>query len=84
MHDRHVLWPGGFGNVWGAAMLPYTEHDLGSWPISYADLADSYRNVSRFVPMSADLDQLESLFPLYHDKVTTLTASEQTRNYLSF
>ncbi len=75
---------GGFGNVWGAAMLPYTEHDLGKWPISYADLADSYRNVSRFVPMSADLDQLQDPFPLYHDKVTTLTASEQTRNLLKF
>ena len=83
MRDRHVLW-GGFGNVWGAAMLPYTAHDLGKWPISAADMADSYRNVSRFVPMGAERDQLQGPFPLYHDKVTTLIESEQTQNLLKF
>ena len=75
---------GGFGNVWGAAMLPYTDQDLGDWPICSADLADSYRNLSQFVPISADLDRLEKSFPLYHDKITTLTRSEQTETLLKF
>jgi len=75
---------GGFGNVWGAAMLPYTDHDLGDWPISSADLEDSYRNLSQFVPISADLDNLEESFPLYRDKITTLTKPEQTEALLKF
>ncbi len=75
---------GGFGNVWGAAMLPYTDHDMGDWPIFSADLADSYRNLSQFVPISADLDNLEESFPLYHDKTTALTKSEQTQALLNF
>ena len=75
---------GGFGNVWGAAMLPYTASDMGDWPISSANLADSYRNLSQFVPISADLDHLEESFPLFHDKVTALTKSEQTQTLLNF
>jgi ferredoxin len=75
---------GGFGNVWGAAVLPYSDQDLGDWPISSADLADSYRNLSQFVPISAEFDRLEESFPLYHDKVTALTRSEQTATLLKF
>jgi len=75
---------GGFGNVWGAAILPYADQDLGDWPISSADLADSYRNLSQFVPMSADEDHLQGEFHLYRDKVTALTKSEQTQALLKF
>ncbi|MGA2370816.1 MAG: hypothetical protein ACLPPV_16045 [Candidatus Korobacteraceae bacterium] len=75
---------GGFGNVWGAAVLPYTDSDLRDWPISSADLADSYRNLSKFVPMSADLDHLQESFPFYRDKITSLTKSEQTETLLKF
>jgi ferredoxin len=75
---------GGFGNVWGAAMLPYTDQDLGDWPISSADLADSYRNLSHFVPMSGELDHLDETFPLYRDQTTALTKSEQTETLLRF
>ena len=75
---------GGFGNVWGAATLPYAAPDLRDWPISAADLADSYKNLSQFVPMSADSDRLEEIFPLYRDKVTSLTKSEQTETLLKF
>src|SRR5262249_29506088 len=33
---------GGFGNVWGAAILPFHDNDLVGWPISAAELAPSY------------------------------------------
>lgn len=75
---------GGFGNVWGAAMLPYTDQDLCDWPISSSDLADSFRNVSHFVPVSGESDQLEQSFPFYHDRITSLRKSEQTRALLEF
>ncbi len=75
---------GGFGNVWGAAMLPYTDHDLCDWPISSVDLADSFRNISRFVPISGESDQLKEFFPFYREKVTSLIRSEQTQVLLEF
>jgi ferredoxin len=75
---------GGFGNVWGAAMLPYTDQDLCDWPISSIDLTDSFRNISQFVPISGESDQLEDFFPFYHDRITSLRKSEQTRTLLEF
>lgn len=75
---------GGFGNVWGAAILPYTDRDLCDWPISCIDLADSFRNISRFVPISGESDQQERSFPFYHDQITSLRKSEQTAALLEF
>ncbi len=75
---------GGFGNVWGAATLPYADHDLKGWPISSADLADSYRNLAEFVPMSAERDRLRGFFPLYREHTSPLQQSEQTRALLNF
>jgi ferredoxin len=75
---------GGFGNVWGAAVLPYTDDDLCDWPISSVDLADSFRNISHFVPISGESDQLEKFFPFYHEKITSLARSEQTQVLLDF
>jgi hypothetical protein len=36
---------GGFGNVWGGAILPYTDNDLTGWPFPASELALDYRNV---------------------------------------
>jgi choline dehydrogenase-like flavoprotein len=72
----HAL--GGFGNVWGAAMLPYTARTLRSWPISRAELYQSYRNVLQYVPLSAERDALQEAFPLYTDHATPLDRCAQT------
>jgi hypothetical protein len=74
---------GGFGKRLGCCHDSLCGARPRQVPISAADLADSYRNVSRFVPMSAEPDRLQDPFPLYQDKVTTLTESEQTQNLLS-
>jgi hypothetical protein len=78
----HAL--GGFGNVWGAAILPFPAHDLSGWPISSADLSDSYKNLSKFVPVSAEVDALRQTFPLHIDKPTALDRSEQTSALLTY
>lgn len=72
---------GGFGNVWAAASLPFTDHDLRDWPISPADLAQSYKNISEFVPLSAEADGLDEAFPL-HQTATQLARSEQADKLL--
>jgi ferredoxin len=75
---------GGFGNVWGAAILPFPDHDMRDWPISSADLADSYKNLSEFVPMSAEVDGLNRTFPLPVKDPTALDRSEQTSALLTY
>jgi hypothetical protein len=73
---------GGFGNVWGAAILPYAAHDLASWPAAFADLARSYRHVGEFVPSSGEADDLQDAFPLYCDRLPRLERSEQSDRLL--
>ncbi len=78
----HAL--GGFGNVWGAAILPFSDHDMRGWPISSADLAESYKNLAKFVPVSGEVDALGHTFPLHVDNPSALDGSEQTSALLTY
>lgn len=69
---------GGFGNVWGAAMLPYGERALRSWPVSRDDMAQAYRRVLEYVPLSAERDDLDDEFPLYTDRAGRVDPSPWT------
>jgi choline dehydrogenase-like flavoprotein len=55
---------GGLSNVWGAGVLPYTDRDLGDWPIGASELIDAYRAVFEFVPYAAEEDELAERYPL--------------------
>jgi ferredoxin len=65
VHTQPSLARGGFSNVWGSAMLPYRQHDLGKWPIGESDLAPHYRAVLEHVPVAGREDDLARYFPLY-------------------
>ncbi len=69
---------GGLSNVWGAAMLPYTESDLQGWPIHLADLAPHYAAALRLTGLAAGNDALEETFPLYAEAFATLRKSRQS------
>jgi ferredoxin len=73
---------GGFGNVWGAATLPYAQHDVAGWPFPSSELAESYGNVLKFMPSSAERDRLHDVFPVYSNHSQALKRSEQTENLL--
>ena len=66
---------GGFGNVWGAAALPYSAHTLRNWPIPKDELDQSYRNVLKYVPLSAEKDGLEHTFPIHTERATASSRS---------
>jgi hypothetical protein len=51
-------WRGGLTNIWGGSVLPFTEKDLGAWPIGVADLAPYYRRVSELMGISGRRDGL--------------------------
>ena len=77
---------GGFSNLWGAAVLPYRDQDLESWPIRQKDLSPYYEKVLNFLPYSAVSDDLDKSFPLYKsdrfDLNISPTAEEIYRGYL--
>ncbi len=56
---------GGLSNVWGAAILPFREQDMGDWPIRAEELAPHYRAVLKWMRHSAVHDRLEALLPTY-------------------
>ena len=73
---------GGFSNVWGAAVLPYTDAEIKSWPISLSDLEPHYRSVFSFLPLSASGDDLQKLYPLYSERPHQLRPSNQAQHLL--
>jgi choline dehydrogenase-like flavoprotein len=81
--SRPSLAKGGLSNVWGAAMLPYTDRDIAGWPIGISDLAEHYAAVLKFTGLSARSDDLERFFPLYLDKPAALDLSRQAKLLLN-
>jgi len=70
---------GGLSNVWGAAMLPYADADLGAWPIKAADLAPHYEAVLDFTGLAGQSDRLAEVFSLYTEKAAPLQMSRQVQ-----
>ncbi len=79
---RPSLAQGGLSNVWGAAMLPYLDSDIGDWPIKTAQLAQHYAAVLKMTGIAARRDGLAEMFPLYTDEPGALEMSRQARTIL--
>ncbi|WP_444915626.1 hypothetical protein [Microbulbifer sp. TRSA007] len=69
---------GGLGNVWGAAIMPYSESQLANWPISLNELTPSYKNVLRYMPISAEIDNLNNEYPLFPNNFTAIKRNAPT------
>ena len=75
---------GGFGNVWGAAVLPYADNDLAGWPVGISDLRASYRNLSEYMKLSGADDDLRGQFPMDSNTFGKLNKSEQANRLINF
>ena len=73
---------GGLSNVWGAAILPYIQHDISDWPILVCDLAKHYEAVVKITGLSGRMDGLSKMFPLYTDSPFDLQPSSQASSLL--
>ncbi len=75
---------GGFSNVWGAQVMPFSRATFDTWPVDYDDLARSYTAVLEEVPLAAEIDDLAEIFPLLTDKARPLPPlSERSRRVLA-
>jgi choline dehydrogenase-like flavoprotein len=73
---------GGFSNVWGGAILPYSQDDLAGWPVSERELRPAYAEVLKLLPVAAERDNLADLFPLHTDCYTPLRQSRQMERFM--
>jgi ferredoxin len=55
---------GGFSNVWGSQVMPFTEAAFASWPVSAAEMRSHYEAILRHIPFAGEEDDLAAGFPL--------------------
>jgi ferredoxin len=69
---------GGFSNVWGSQIMPFTNATLDTWPISGDEMEPHYRAVLNEVRFAGEEDDLAELFPLIAAPTPLPDASERT------
>jgi choline dehydrogenase-like flavoprotein len=73
---------GGLGNVWGAAVLPFTERDTSDWDVPRTELDAAMRRVFDYLPLSGAIDDLVDRFPVHARSIGSMPAHEQTQRLL--
>jgi ferredoxin len=55
---------GGFSNVWGSQVMPFTEKTFENWPFKASDLRPHYQAILNHIPFAGEEDDLAENFPL--------------------
>jgi choline dehydrogenase-like flavoprotein len=55
---------GGFSNVWGAQIMPFSAATFKRWPFDFSDMEEHYRTILGHIPFAGESDDLEEWFPL--------------------
>jgi choline dehydrogenase-like flavoprotein len=55
---------GGFSNIWGAQIMPFSAATFKRWPFDFSDLEKHYRTILGHIPFAGESDDLEERFPL--------------------
>src|SRR6516165_2861912 len=84
---------GGFSNVWGSQIMPFTPAAFESWPVSAAVMRCHYEAILNQIPFAGEEDDLAARFPLMRSpaplpsmsprSLTVLKAYENHRSKLN-
>jgi ferredoxin len=84
---------GGFSNVWGSQIMPFTPAAFESWPVSAAVMRCHYEAILNQIPFAGEEDDLAARFPLMRSpaplpsmsprSLTVLKAYERHRSRLN-
>ena len=55
---------GGFSNVWGSQIMPFTPAAFESWPVTAATMRCHYEAILHQIPFAGEEDDLAARFPL--------------------
>jgi choline dehydrogenase-like flavoprotein len=69
---------GGFSNLWGSQVMPFTPATFDSWPVRAEEMKDHYKAILREIPFSAEEDDLAELFPLLEQPSPLPPATQRT------
>jgi ferredoxin len=74
---------GGFSNVWGAQIMPFSAATFERWPISSAEMESHYRVALTEMALTGEVDDLSVLFPLLIPARPLPKISERTERVLN-
>ena len=74
---------GGFSNVWGSQIMPFTASVFGTWPVSMSEMEPHYRAILAQIPFAGEVDDLADLFPVLGRPAPLPQASARTARVLA-
>jgi ferredoxin len=73
---------GGFSNVWGAQLMPFTDSAFQSWPVKAAAMRPHYESILDQIPFAGEEDDLAARFPLMRSSSSLPTMSSRSLRVL--
>ena len=73
---------GGFSNVWGSQIMPFTTAAFDSWPVNAAAMRCHYEAILHQIPFAGEEDDLAARFPLMHPPAPLPSMSARSLNVL--
>jgi ferredoxin len=74
---------GGFSNVWGSQIMPFTTAAFESWPVNAATMRPHYEAILRQIPFAGEEDDLAVRFPLMRPPAPLPSMSDRSQNVLN-
>jgi choline dehydrogenase-like flavoprotein len=73
---------GGYSNVWGSQLMPFTTSAFDNWPVDAAEMSAHYKAVLDEIPYAGEVDDLAENFPLLHRADPLPPLSDRSRRVL--
>jgi ferredoxin len=74
---------GGFSNVWGSQVMPFTPAAFEGWPVDAATMRQHYEAILRQIPFAGEEDDLASRFPLMRPPAPLPSMSPRSQRVLT-
>jgi ferredoxin len=74
---------GGFSNVWGSQIMPFTSAAFESWPVNAATMRRHYEAILRQIPFAGEEDDLAARFPLLRPPVPLPSMSPRSLSVIN-
>jgi ferredoxin len=74
---------GGFSNVWGSQIMPFTSAAFESWPVNAAAMRRHYEAILHQIPFAGEEDDLAARFPLMRPPVPLPSMSPRSLDVIN-
>jgi ferredoxin len=74
---------GGFSNVWGSQIMPFTSAAFEAWPVNAATMRRHYEAILHHIPFAGEEDDLAARFPLLRPPVPLPSMSPRSEHVIN-